>query len=95
MKRALEAFGLTVTKGYLGLLSLTVFAYPVIFVGGLIVLLAYVSDHVGLSRLLGVAGLFVFVVVCIGLVVFFQVYVWPHTKPVTDKVLDQLGKANP
>jgi hypothetical protein len=86
MKRALEAFGLTVAKTYLGSL--------VIFVGGLLWLLAYVLDHVGLSQPLGAAGLIGYLVFCFVAALFFLVYAWPHVSPVVGKVLDQLGDAS-
>jgi hypothetical protein len=41
--------------------------------------------------LLGLAGLFVFVVISFGIALFFSVYAWPHIRPVINKVLDQLG----
>jgi hypothetical protein len=72
------------------LLAITlIFAYPVIFVGAGIALLAYVLDEIGLHRLLGLAGLFIFVVISFGVVWFFLAYAWPHISPVVDRVLDQ------
>ena len=53
MKRALS-FGLTVAKTYLGFLLCIVCAFPVIFVGGFLALLAYVLDHAGLTQPLDV-----------------------------------------
>jgi hypothetical protein len=93
MKCALEAFGQTVAKGYLGLLLLTVFSYPLIFVGGFLTLVAYVLDHAGLSRLLGLSGLIAYLVFSFVTAMFFSVYAWPHVSPVIGKVMDQLGEA--
>lgn len=56
-QRAPEAAGRTVAQTYLGFLAVSVLAYPLIFVGGLLTLMAYVLDHLGVSRLLGVAGM--------------------------------------
>ena len=93
MKRALEAFGQTVAKGYLGLLLLTVFSYPLIFVGGFLTLVAYFLDNAGLSRLLGLSGLIGYLVFSFVTALFFSVYTWPHVSPVIDKVMEQLGEA--
>lgn len=92
MGKALEAVGRNVAKFYLGLLALAVLAYPFIFVLAAIALLAFIFDHIGLSRLLGFPGLLVFVVISFGMALFFSVYVWPHISPVTGKVFDQLLK---
>jgi hypothetical protein len=93
MKRALEAAGLTVAKAYFGLLLTIVYAFPVIFVGGLLWLLAYVLDHAGLTQPFGAAGLIGYLVFCFVAALFFSVYAWPHVSPVIDKVMDQLGEA--
>jgi hypothetical protein len=93
MKRALEAFGLAVAKAYFGFLLTIVYAFPIIFVGGFLALLAYVLDHAGLSRLLGLSGLIAYLVFSFVAALFFSVYAWPHVSPVIDKVMDQLGEA--
>jgi hypothetical protein len=94
MKRALEAFGLNVAKAYLGFLLCIVYAFPVIFVGGLLWLLAYVLDHSGLTQPLGAAGLIGYLVFCFVTGLFFSVYASPHASPVISKVMDQLGEAS-
>jgi hypothetical protein len=94
MKRALEAFGRNVAKTYLGLLLCIVYVFPVIFVGAFIALLAYVFDHIGLGRLIGITELILFVVISFAAALFFSAYVWPLVSAAIGNVMDELGEAS-
>jgi hypothetical protein len=96
MKRALEAFGLFVARAYLSALIAAVYAFPLIFVGGLLWLLDRVFVYAGLYHLLGgVVGSISYLALCFAVALFFSVYSWPHVREVIGKVIDQLGKAKP